>query len=458
MNVRSIAVVGGGPCGAGLTKALAAEHQFTRIQVFERRHKTGGLWNYTPLKSITASTNAVPNTDPFATIPKSSANGEQFYESPVYKFLDANVPKDLMAYKDFPFGQDVPLFPTHDQILSYIEEYSKGVEQYINFDTEVVSAEAVKDGWSVTSRHLTSGDETTEVFDALCVAVGSYDQPFIPDVTGLKDWNSKHPGSIIHAKSYDEPAQFEKSGNILVVGNSASGADIAYQLATELNKEVYKSIRSENHMPAAHSPLVKDVPDLREFHADTKTVVFQDGSSISGVDSVVFCTGYLKSFPFLKNPQLITDGQKVHHLYNHLVYIQNPTLAVIGVPRFVLPTRLSESQGCWLARVWSGKIHLPSVDEMEAQCASLEGNERAHHDLMYPRDVEYSNALNAQVREASDLSGYQAVEWDEGQCKIRANIKPLKEAYTRYHAETGKRAQSIGELEKAGYFQFPVDL
>jgi cation diffusion facilitator CzcD-associated flavoprotein CzcO len=456
-NISSIAVIGSGPCGAGLTKALLAEKKFTKINVFERRSKFGGLWNYTPLKGVTVPSTLVPNTDPFQPTTKCKVEDQEFYESPVYKLLDANVPKDLMAYNNSPFPKDVPLFPTHDQILKYIENYSQEIKDSVQFDTEVVHVEPKEDKWSVTSKDLNTGEQITDTYDAVCIATGSYDHPFIPDVEGLSEWHKKHPGSVLHAKTYDHPLQFKDKRNILVVGNSASGGDIAYQLATNLKKVIYKSIRSENHMPAAQSDLIKDVPDLARFDGETRTIYFKDGSSLTDVDTVLFCTGYLKSIPFLKDPPIITDGRKVHNMYNHLIYSHNPTLAVIGLPRFVLPTRLSESQGCWLARVWAGEISLPSIQEMENYCDSLEGAERAHHDLMYPKDVEYSNMLNSQAREATGDRGYQAVEWDEEQCKIRANIKTLKESYVKYLADSGKRAQSIEELITAGYFAFPEE-
>ncbi|CEP21518.1 unnamed protein product [Cyberlindnera jadinii] len=456
-NISSIAVIGGGPCGAGLTKALLAEKKFTKVDVFERRPHFGGLWNYTPLKRSATSATSVPSMDPYRVIEKRKVDNSEFYESPVYKFLDANVPKTLMAYNNYPFPKDTPLFPTHSQILDYIVDYSKGIEDRVKFNTSVTKVTPVDDKWAVTSHDSVSDQLETNIYDAVCIAVGHYEQPFIPDVEGLAQWHEKFPTSILHSKSYDEPLQFKNSRNILVVGNSASGADIAYQLATKLNKVIYKSIRSQNVLPAGQSDLVHDVPDLAKFDSETKTVHFKDGSFIEDVDSVIFCTGYLKSIPFLENPKLVTTGHKVNDLYNHLLYTKNPTLAVIGLPRFVLPTRLSESQGCWLARVWAGEIALPSAEEMQNACDSLEGHERTHHDLMYPKDVEYSNMLNAQAREATGDRGYQAVEWDDEQCKVRANIKPLKEAYIKHFAETGKRAHSIEELEKDGYFSFPKE-
>nr|QFR37233.1 flavin-containing monooxygenase [Cyberlindnera americana] len=459
MSIRSVAVIGAGPCGAGLTRALLAEKAFSNITVFERRDRLGGLWNYTREKSLIPSITPVPSVDPLRPIGKIQAGGKSFYESPVYKYLDANVPKDLMAYKDFPFPKEVPLFPLQEQILEYIQGYSKKIEEYVRFDTEVTSVNWLTDDnqWEVKSRSLDTDLITTEKYDAVAIAVGSYDQPYIPDVPGISQWGTDHPGSIIHAKTYDEPSQFSKSRNILVVGNSASGADIAYQLATMLDKTIYKSVRSENILPSGSDERVKEVGDLESFDSKTQTVHFKDGTSLTNVDSVIFCTGYLKSIPFIHtSPPLITNGQKVHGLYRHLLWYRNPTLAVVGLPKFVLPTRLSETQGCWLARLWSGRLATPSYEEMKKDAESAEGEERNHHDLRYPKDVDYKNMLYKESESVEGDYGYKAVFWDEEQCRIRANIKPLKEGYIKYRSDTGKLASSIKELEDAGYFKWEV--
>ncbi|CAM9023489.1 unnamed protein product [Wickerhamomyces anomalus] len=382
-KIKDIAVIGAGPCGAGFTKALLAENAFSKIKVYERREKFGGLWNYTQLKSkCKEQVVKIPSINPNESVTKINAEGESFFESPVYKYLDANVPKDLMAYNNFPFDDNVPLFPRHDQILNYIERYSKEITDNVSFNEEVTKT-------------------------------------------------------------------------ILVVGNSASGADIAYQLATGLDRTIYKSIRSENPLPAGKDDRIKDVPDLSSFDPISKTVHFKDGSKLENVDRIIFATGYLKSIPFIKDEPLITDGQKVHGLYKHLIYYNNPTLAVIGLPRFVLPTRLAETQGCWLARIWSGRIELPPLEEMIKFDKSITCEDRKYHDLNYPKDVDYSNELNEQVKKAIGDYGYFAVHWDEEQTKIRSAIKQIKEGYIKYMKDKGRPAYSLKELEDAKYFEYP---
>lgn len=477
-KIKSIAVIGAGPVGAGLTKALLNEKHFDNIEVFEKRPQFGGLWNYTkPLLKSHGTTSApeIPCESAYTRIrPHDHEAHGPVFQTPVYKYLDTNVPKYLMEYYKFPFPNGTPLFPTRDQVLDYLIDYSKPIEKFVNFDQEVVrlTYNDQTSKYSVSSENLKTGQNSTKEFDAVAIATGFYDLPFIPNRPGLKEWHSKYPKSICHAKDFDCPEDYlEADGEILIVGNSASGSDIAFELATTLKRKIYKSKRSESSLPAGYDANIIDVPDIKNFDPKTQSVEFVDGKRLENVNKIIFCTGYLKSLPFL--PQnvnssesgnsslgsLITDGCRVRGLYNHILPINLPTLGVIGLPKYVLPTRLSETQGAWLARIWSGRISLPPVETMQAYdqwFLENNGDGGKYHDLLFPMDVQYSQRLNRDIRQAGN-GGYFGVEWTGHQIKMRSSIKPLKEAYLAYLKETGKRALTIEELEENGYFEWPED-
>ncbi|GMF63200.1 unnamed protein product [[Candida] boidinii] len=157
-----------------------------------------------------------------------------------------------------------------------------------------------------------------DLFDAVIVSSGSYDSPYIPEKNGLSAWNEKYPDSISHSKQYRHPRQFKDvKGEIIVVGNSASGSDISYQLATDLNRRVYKSARSESLSPVHDSSDLIVVPDIDKLDPETKTVYFVDGTVVENVDRILFATGFLRHYPFLKeinesDKPIITDGARVH--------------------------------------------------------------------------------------------------------------------------------------------------
>ncbi|KAJ7871072.1 hypothetical protein B0H13DRAFT_2350079 [Mycena leptocephala] len=136
-------------------------------------------------------------------------------------------------------------------------------------------------GWTLTLKRLEktgtqSGKATwwTEDFDAIVVATGRYNAPNIPNISGLGEWATIFPESIIHSRQYRRPKPFINE-TILVVGGAISGVEITREINPTAQK-VYESIRSPNpHLPydALLAQLnrlpanVSVVPEIRRFHA-----------------------------------------------------------------------------------------------------------------------------------------------------------------------------------------------
>lgn len=56
---------------------------------------------------------------------------------------------------------------------------------------------------------------------------------------------------------------------------------------------------------------------------------FQDGTSINGVDKIIFATGYKLSYLFLPF-EAVTPQNRLAGFYQHIFRIGDPSLAVIG--------------------------------------------------------------------------------------------------------------------------------
>lgn len=95
------------------------------------------------------------------------------------------------------------------------------------------------------------------------------------------------------------------------------------------------------------------------------TVIFDDGTE-EKIDIVIFCTGYIASFPFL--PQSLCQGPKGEvTLYKRLFppSLQQPTLVVMGLFQTKGPIMPAvEMQARWAARVFKGLDCLPAKDKM----------------------------------------------------------------------------------------------
>jgi hypothetical protein len=98
---------------------------------------------------------------------------------------------------------------------------------------------------------------------------------------------------------------------------------------------------------------------------DDGTVVFTDGSRLIA-DSVIYCTGYDFSYPFLDTGGAVTeDDNRVGPLFEHTFpSALAPEISFVGVPKKVLVPRFSEAQARWVAQVLFGRRKLPPVEEM----------------------------------------------------------------------------------------------
>ncbi|KAJ7868936.1 hypothetical protein B0H14DRAFT_3582689 [Mycena olivaceomarginata] len=83
----------------------------------------------------------------------------------------------------------------------------------------------------------------SQPFDAIVVATGRYNAPNIPNISGLEEWATNFPGSIIHSRQYRRPQPFVNE-TVLVVGGALSGVEIMRETAWK----VYQSLRVEHTM------------------------------------------------------------------------------------------------------------------------------------------------------------------------------------------------------------------
>ena len=181
----------------------------------------------------------------------------------------------------------------------------------------------------------------------------------------------RYPGSVSHSKSYRTHDPFNNK-KVLVVGNSLSGRDIADDLIKVAQLPVYVSRRHRTIWDAPESDEGIDwKPVVVELISETGRILFEDGSYLSGIDHIIYCTGYKPSFPFWNtsaNGQELYDysKSKLNGSYLHTFFKNFPTLGIIGLGK-TLAFRSYEYQAIALARVFAGRnaTDLPSQEEWE---------------------------------------------------------------------------------------------
>ncbi|KAL5338097.1 hypothetical protein BJX70DRAFT_217001 [Aspergillus crustosus] len=463
--IRRIAVIGGGPSGIAAVKYLLAENCFDTIDVFERRSTLGGVWHHGPgsLKEtlpvpVPQVSPNVPAEDPIW-LPKESPpeNQQPTFISPVYDTLDANLPKELMRYGDKPFLPSIQDFAPHDAVLRYVKEYGEDITGHVQFETEVIDVR--KDGkdsagWRVATKSLRTGDTRTNFYDAVVAASGHFDVPYLPDIPGIYGWNKDYPGVITHSKFYNSPAPFTDK-KVIVIGSSASGLDIGNQINEVSKGKVLASQRSVT--TATDKAYYPEIVEFLSPDSHDRAVQFADGRIEHDIDAIVFCTGFFYSFPFLSSLPIITDGRRVHNIYQHLFYIRDPTLAFPVLPQRIIPFPLSENQAAAFARVWSQRLSLPSTSEMEAWEASRvaeKGDSLAFHLMPFPQDAEYMNMLHdwtstAEKRDglSNGGNGKQCNHWNEKERWMRERVPEMRKAFFA----KGEARRLVKTLEELGY-------
>ncbi|XP_071708349.1 flavin-containing monooxygenase FMO GS-OX-like 4 [Rutidosis leptorrhynchoides] len=347
----NVAVIGAG--AAGLAAARHLRREGHSVVVFEKESQVGGTWIYT-----NCTESDLLGIDPTRPVIHSS----------LYASLRTNLPREVMGFREYPFiakktGQRDPRrFPGHNVVLEYLKDYATefGLGELIRFETEVSRVWRIGNGkWEVKSRN-TSGD-FNESFDAVVVCNGHYSEPRIAYIPGVDRW----PGKQIHSHNYRVPEPF-RNKIVILIGNSSSAVDISREIASVAN-EVHIASRSTSNEQVANLPGYHNIwlrPMIESAHEDG-TIQFPNGFKIFA-DVILHCTGYKYHFPFLDTEGIVTvDDNRVGPLYKHIFPPSlSPSLSFVGLPWKIIPFPQFEYQCEWIAGVLSGRISLPSSDEM----------------------------------------------------------------------------------------------
>ncbi|XP_054274709.1 senecionine N-oxygenase-like isoform X2 [Macrosteles quadrilineatus] len=297
-----------------------------------------------------------------------------------------NLPTKTMEFPDYPF-HNKNSFAAGREVLQYLEDYSNHYElqNYIKFFHHVKQVKPKDGKWELLIVDLPNNREFIDQCDAVAVCIGHYSVPRVGAFPGLESFQ----GIVQHSHSYRTPERFTNK-TVLVCGGGPSGVDISFDLAKFASKvyfshrEVKKGVYPDN---------VEEVPVVKEVLSDH--VVFQDGAASGRIDAILICTGYNYSFPFLSPECGITvvDGRYVEPLYNHLININHPTMAFIGIPfrTFIFP--MFHQQVKFFLKSLSGTFQLPSRDEMMAE---LEEYVRKKQDRGIP--LKFYHEIHDEVR------------------------------------------------------------
>ncbi|KAK3937935.1 dimethylaniline monooxygenase [Diplogelasinospora grovesii] len=440
-EIKSVAIIGAGAAGAAAAAAFAAEDYFDRIRVFERRETAGGHASYQrpsvtwdrifdpdPYPLITPRPGELPpQTDPPLEIPNDlprttpSTSQERYDKTPIYADLTTNVPAIAMSFSDIPFayGPFVPHWVPKQYIENYFSAHQTDSLLVLNTTVEDVSkSSAGQHRWSLTLRQHDSVARQDrwwrEEFDAVIIANGHYSVPFVPHVNGLNEYIQTFPGRVFHSKTFRSARIFSQK-KVLVIGNSASGHDVITGLLQTAELPVYQSRRSRSRWDGDHPPRGVEWKPIVKEYLPSGDIIFDDGSVVSDIDAVIYCTGYKASFPFWNthaNGAPLWDYTQDRLVGNHLhTFLTDfPTVGVVGVPR-TLTFRSFEYQAIALARVFARRNAIPLPSKEQQHLWEKERGDLVSREKRRFHDIPWDNGETiSYLQELFQIAGLPRIE------------------------------------------------
>uniref|UniRef100_F6SNY7 Flavin-containing monooxygenase n=1 Tax=Ciona intestinalis TaxID=7719 RepID=F6SNY7_CIOIN len=394
---KRIAIIGCGASGLAAIK-VCLEDGLEPI-CFEKNHDIGGLWRFEESKkngaTVYRSTHVNTSKEMMSysdfPLPKEYAN--YMHNSYVLKYY-------RMYAERFGILKHIQF---HTEVLScdFADDYSK------------------TGNWELKVKNSKTEKERTEIFNGVMVAVGHHAVPNFP-VSEFAGYE-KFKGPITHSTDYRDFKGFEDKNVVVVgMGNSGAdiavelswhcpkvclstrkgswifgrvggkGYPLDYKFMTRYNllrmsilPESYTRAELEASLngvldhanwgikpkngPLNQHPLITSAlpdrilngsvtmkPNVQRFKEDS--VVFVDGSEVKA-DAVVFATGYVFSFPFLKDSLINFRNKTSTDVYQMMwpLSVKHNTLCMIGhVQALATVNPLAEMQSRWATRVFKG--------------------------------------------------------------------------------------------------------
>ncbi|ULU11504.1 hypothetical protein L3Y34_015144 [Caenorhabditis briggsae] len=257
-----ICIIGAG--AAGLVTAKHAIKDGHQVEIFEQTDKVGGTWVYSE---------------------------EIGCHSSMYKNLKTNLPKQCLEFENVPYPDGLPSFLPHENVLEYLENYSK--EILIFFNTKVINVTREGEKWKVTTSTYSAESEFVHYYDVVFVCNGHFFEPFNPFE------NAEFEGEMLHSHDYRRAEHFEGK-KVVIVGAGPSGIDITLQVAMTARQVTL--IGTHAVFPVVLPGTVRQIPThVKSIYPEN--IITDEGENITA-DVIIVCTGYKYKFPFL-NPSLI---------------------------------------------------------------------------------------------------------------------------------------------------------
>lgn len=258
-------------------------------------------------------------------------------------------PSSWSSIAGWPMPETKEIYPSRDQVISYLRQYEKRYEFNIKRPVMVTDIELIAGGFKV-SAGAKSWQARTVV-----MATGTWRNPYIPKITGLETFT----GHQMHSAHYVSPEPFTNQ-KVLIMGGGNSGAQILAEVSLTAASTTWVTLqppaflpddvdgrvlferatarwraqqegRDPTDLPAGFGDIVMLPPviDARRrgvlqaiepFERFTKTGVQWADGTIKELDAIIWCTGFspalqpLASLGIVQEDRVDVDGTQVSQM------------------------------------------------------------------------------------------------------------------------------------------------
>ncbi|UWZ85513.1 flavin-containing monooxygenase [Occallatibacter riparius] len=397
-----VCIIGAGPSGLATARRLL-EAGIRDVVILERQSTVGGNWTW------------------------ADASGH----SSIYDTVRSISSRDMTAFEGVPFSSTVGIYPTRTDMLLYLQRFPArfDLERLIRFNTHVVSiVPSPEKGWRVE----TEGNPP-EYFDAVCICSGHHWKPLYPDLPGKFSGNIVHAHEYRDCSRFAGQRVLVigcgNSGADIAVDLARHGCQVFLSLRrgyhivprflfgmpsdvlysrlrrvlpdrvlrplAELLLTAYRhyvvgdKLPEPNHPLFATHPLVNSelLPCIRKAGVQVvgpignvrgAEICFGSfpnqrrrcGAAQSEFDTIIACTGYEVSHPFLEDS--ITGGSTdalVERLHLRLVHKTMKGLYFVGL---LQPSGslwpVADAQAKFVAAHLTGEVQPPTIEPAASDC------------------------------------------------------------------------------------------
>lgn len=415
---KVVAVIGAGPCGLGCVKSIKEENM--EPVCFERTGHIGGLWRYHDddvegIASVMKTTiiNTSKELGAASDCPPPAEYPNYMHHTLMYEYI-----KNLAIKFD---------------CMRHVRVHHETVKIEFADDYEKTGR------WKVTNKNTKTGEIVSEVFDGVMICIGHHVYPNVPTFQDQDRFQGKimHTHSLKNVEGFnDKKVAVVGAGNSAMdaavelssvakqvylssrrgawviprVGPRGHPFDAFFvrrivhlmQVYLPYNLICYFSEKQANerfnhatynlkpkHRIWSQHPTVSDSLPIKLLSGTVVTrgnienftekgVIFDGEEKETEVDAVILATGYRIKFPFLSDEIVPVVNNRVK-LYKFMYPPQLPhsTLAILGLVQPSGPGfPVGEMQCRWSVQVMSGKVSLPSKEEMYADIEAKDSQNR----------------------------------------------------------------------------------